>query len=209
MAEKSGKFIVFEGLDGSGKSTQIALLEQNLKALGRQVCRTAEPTEGEFGRRIRAALSGAQPCTTAELAGLFLTDRISHNIAPETGIKAQLEAGCDVICDRYYYSSFAYQGPGTDPKWVRDMNRNCPDILKPDLCVFLDVDYRRCKERLDAGREALEIYERDLGFMEATRNAFLAVFDALKDTDRIAVVDADREREAVAEDIFSVVKAVL
>ena len=209
MAAERGKFIVFEGLDGSGKSTQIAYLEQRLLALGRQVCRTAEPTEGEFGRRISAALSGAQPATTAELAGLFLTDRIAHNIDPEHGIRAALDAGRDVICDRYYYSSFAYQGPGTDMRWVTDMNRNCPEIAKPDLCVFLDVDYRRCKERLDAGRATLEIYERDLSFMEATRNAFLAVFDALADTDRIAVVDADRDRDAVAEDVFAAVQAIL
>ena len=208
MAER-GKFIVIEGLDGSGKSTQIALLEQRLKALGRQVRRTAEPTDGEFGRRIRAALSGAQPATTAELAALFLADRISHNTDPERGIKACLDAGCDVISDRYYYSSFAYQGPGTDMKWVMDMNRSCPEITKPDLCVFLDVDYRRCKERLDAGRDALEIYERDLGFMEATRTAFLDVFRRYAGEDRIAVVNADRDLDAVADEVFAAAEAIL
>ncbi len=204
MAQR-GTFIVFEGLDGSGKSTQLKKLEQRLCAMGRKVFRTAEPTGGEIGKRIRAALSGEEPCSTAQLAALFLADRIAHN----EEIAEHLEAGEDVICDRYFYSSMAYQGPLTDPGWVADMNRNCPSITKPDLCVFLDVDFRRCKERLDAGREALEIYERDLGFMEATRSAFLAVFRRFESEDRIAVVDADRDIETVAEEIFGAVKAVL
>ena len=203
--QERGKFIVFEGLDGSGKSTQLAMLESRLADMGRQVFRTAEPTGGDVGRCIRRALSGAEIRSTAELAALFLADRIAHNAE----IGAKLDAGVDVICDRYYYSSCAYQGPGTDPDWVADMNRRCPAILKPDLCVFLDVDYRKCKARLDAGRDALEIYERDPGLMEATRTAFLAVFRRYAEEDRIAVVDADRDRDAVAEEIFAVVKGIL
>ena len=204
MSER-GKFIVIEGLDGSGKSTQIALLEQRLAARGRRVWRTAEPTGGEIGVRIRAALSGAQPCSTAHLAALFLADRIAHS----EEIEARLAAGADVVCDRYYYSSMAYQGPLTDPDWVADMNRRCPGIAKPDLCVFLDVDYRKCKERLDAGRDALEIYERDLGFMEATRTAFLDVFRRYAGEDRIAVVNADRDLDAVADEVFAAAEAIL
>ena len=204
MAQR-GKFIVFEGLDGSGKSTQLRTLERRLHALGRTVFRTAEPTGGDIGHAIREALSGEKPRSTAVLAALFLADRIAHN----EEIAAHLDAGEDVICDRYFYSSMAYQGPGTDPDWVADMNRRCPVIAKPDLCVFLDVDYRRCKERLDAGRDRLEIYERDLGVMEATRTAFLEVFRRYEGEDRIVVVDADRDREAVAEEIFAVVKAIL
>ena len=204
MAQR-GKFIVFEGLDGSGKSTQLRTLERRLHALGRTVFRTAEPTGGDIGHAIREALSGEKPRSTAVLAALFLADRIAHN----EEIAAHLDAGEDVICDRYFYSSMAYQGPGTDPDWVADMNRRCPVIAKPDLCVFLDVDYRRCKERLDAGRDRLEIYERDLGVMEATRTAFLEVFRRYEGEDRIVVVDADRDRETVAEEIFAVVKAIL
>ena len=200
-----GKFIVFEGLDGSGKSTQLERLEQRLRALGRSVHRTAEPTGGDVGRAIRRALSGEEPRSTAELAALFLADRIAHNAE----IAAHLDAGEDVICDRYFYSSMAYQGPLTDPDWVADMNRRCPAVAKPDLCVFLDVDYRKCKARLDAGRDKLEIYERDPDFMEATRSAFLAVFRRYALEDRIAVVDADRELDEVSEEIFAVVKAIL
>ncbi len=204
MAQR-GTFIVFEGLDGSGKSTHLKRLEQRLTAQGRRVFRTAEPTDGETGRRIRQALSGEKPCSTAELAALFLADRIAHNAE----IAAHLEAGEDVICDRYFYSSMAYQGTLTDPDWVADMNRNCPAIRRPDLCVFLDVDYRRCKERLDSRRSMLEIYERDLGFMERTREAFLDAFARYRGEDRVAVVDADREKDVVAQEVYEVVAAAL
>ena len=203
--EQRGKFIVFEGLDGSGKSTQLERLEARLRALGRAVHRTAEPTGGDVGRAIRRALSGAQPRSTAQLAALFLADRIAHN----EEISAHLAAGEDVICDRYFYSSMAYQGPLTDPDWVADMNRNCPDIRKPDLCVFLDVDYRKCKERLDAGRDQLEIYERDPAFMEQTRAAFLEAFRRCAGEDRIVIVDADRGLDEVSDEIFDAVKAAL
>ena len=202
---RRGKFIVFEGLDGSGKSTHLKRLESRLLAQGRQVFRTAEPTDGETGRRIRAALSGEKPCSAAVLASLFLADRIAHN----EEIREKLDAGVDVICDRYYYSSMAYQGPLTDPDWVADMNRRCPAIAKPDLCVFLDVDYRRCKARLDKGRTRLEIYERDLGFMEATRNAFMEILRRYEGEDRIAIVNADREKDAVAEEVYAAVSAIL
>ena len=78
MTER-GKFIVFEGLDGSGKSTQLALLEQRMTALGRRVFRTAEPTGRDTGKAIRRALSGAEMRSSSELAALFLADRIAHN----------------------------------------------------------------------------------------------------------------------------------
>ena len=201
MAQR-GKFIVFEGLDGSGKSTQLKRLEARMRALGRAVWRTAEPTGSDVGRAIRRALSGEAPRSTAQLAALFLADRIAHC----EEIAAHLDAGEDVLCDRYFYSSMAYQGPLTDPDWVADMNRRCPAIQKPDLCVFLDVDYRRCKERLDAGRDMLEIYERDPGFMEATRSAFLDVFRRYGAEDRVVIVDADRDIDTVSEEIFAAVK---
>ena len=205
MAEsKQGKFIVFEGLDGSGKSTQIALLAQRLRQKGRTVSCTAEPTSSATGGLIRDSLSGCTRRGAAELAALFLTDRVAHNQNPVWGFGRELDAGTDVICDRYYYSSFAYQGMGTDLQWVMDANLNCPDIRRPDLCIFLDVDYRKCKQRLDAGRAYLEIYETDLQVMENTRKLFFRVFELLKDRENIRIVDADRPPEQVADEIVQI-----
>ena len=204
----AGRFIVLEGLDGSRKSTQITLLAQALQAQGRKVHCTAEPTSSATGGLIRDTLSGSYARSGAELAALFLTDRIAHNVDPVRGFRRLLREGWDVVCDRYYYSSFAYQGLSTDLDWVLDMNLNCPDLAKPDLCVFLDVDYRSCKERLDQDRASLEIFERDPEQMNETRRLFLEVFRRLEGRENIRVVDANRSAGEVAEEILQLVNAL-
>lgn len=200
----AGKFIVFEGLDGSGKSTQIRCLEQRLRDMGRRVDVTAEPTVSALGGLVRDALSGFTPRSGGEIAALFMADRVQHNVNPVWGIQKMLASGFDVICDRYYYSSMAYQGTVTDPDWVERINLECPEIRRPDLCVFLDVDYERCRRRMEEGRAFLEIYENEAS-MIATRRRYYAVFEELKERDRIAVIDADRPVEEVAEDVFRAV----
>ncbi|MBR4720593.1 MAG: dTMP kinase [Clostridia bacterium] len=198
-------FIVFEGLDGSGKSTQISMLKDKLKQMGRKVYVTAEPTSSATGGLIRDALSNNYKREPSELASLFLTDRVSHNVNPVWGIKKALKEGSDVICDRYYYSSFAYQSLGTDLKWIMDMNLNCPQILKPDLCIYLDVDPERCKNRVDSERNHLEIFEEDAKVMQKIRNQFFDVFDKLGSSENIQIVDANKPINEVADDILSIV----
>ena len=201
------KFIVFEGLDGSGKSTQIRLLEERLVKLGRKVAVTAEPTASATGGLVRDALCAFTPRTGAEIAALFAADRVAHNTNPVWGIEKMLKDGRDVICDRYYYSSMAYQGSVTDPDWVRDMNLNCPEIRKPDLCVFLDVDYERCCERMEGDRAFREIYEnRDA--LKKIRKRYFETFEELRERDNIVVIDAARAVEDVAADVFSAVETL-
>ena len=105
---KRGRFIVIEGIDGSGKSTQIQLLANRLTAAKRKVYTTAEPTVSLTGGMLRDALRGVTKKTTCEIAAMFLLDRIFHNVNPVNGIEKFLASGVDVICDRYYYSSLAY-----------------------------------------------------------------------------------------------------
>ena len=201
------KFIVFEGLDGSGKSTQIRLLEEKLTGLGHRIAVTAEPTASATGGLVRDALCAFTPRTAAELAVLFAADRVAHNVNPVWGIEKMLKDGRSVICDRYYYSSLAYQGSVTDADWVRDMNLNCPDIRKPDLCIFLDVDYERCCERMEGDRAFREIFEnRDA--LKKIRDRYFRTFEELRERDNIAVIDAARPVEEVAADVFSAVKAL-
>lgn len=183
-----GRFIVFEGIDGAGKTTHISLLAEYLRGQGRRVAVTAEPTDGETGKMLRRALSGAVPSTPCELAALFVLDRIRHNAAPD-GIEALLASGVDVICDRYYYSTLAYQGSETDLSWVAEMNLSCPAIRRPDLCVFLDLTPEESLARIDARGEAHEIYETREK-LSAVRSKFYQVFDLLSARDRIAIVSA-------------------
>ncbi len=206
-AQASNKplFIVFEGLDGSGKSTQISMLKDKLKLMGRKVYVTAEPTNSATGGLIRDTLSNNYKREPSELASLFLTDRISHNVNPVWGIQKFLNAGTDVICDRYYYSSFAYQGLGTDLQWIIDMNLNCPQVIKPDLCIYLDVDPKRCKRRVDTERAHLEIFENDEEVMQQTRMQFFEVFKKLNSSENIRIIDANRPINVVADEILTIV----
>lgn len=193
--DTASKFIVIEGLDGSGKTTQLRLLEQYLTDNGRRVVVTREPTESVSGGMLRDALSGETPRTAAEMAALFVLDRIHHNVSPTSGIEHLLAEGYDVICDRYYYSSMAYQGALTDFDWVRRMNVECPEIRRPDLCIFLDLDVDVCLERISANRASTEIYERR-DTLTAVRQSYYRVFESLDDN--IAVIDTSGSIEQVA-----------
>lgn len=196
-----GKFIVFEGLDGSGKTTQIQLLEQHLQKQGHAVVVTAEPTVSALGGMIRDALCDYTHRSTAEIAALFMADRVQHNVNPVWGIQKLLSQGHTVLCDRYYYSSMAYQGSLSDWDWVADMNLRSPEIRKPDLCIFLDVDYERSLNRMESGnRVYLEIYENSEMLIQ-TRKSYFRAFEQLKGRDNIVIIDATRSIEEVAADI--------
>lgn len=201
---QKGRFIVFEGLDGAGKTTQIELLANRLRETGRRVYCTAEPTESVSGGLLRDALGGISKRSAGEMAALFVLDRIFHNVNPVNGIQKMLADGFDVICDRYYYSSMAYQGSETDPEWVRRMNLDCPEILRPDVCVFLDLTPAQSMERINRGRATQEIYENEAR-LTLVRDQFYRVFEQLKESDNIRVVNAYRSIEEIHEEIASLI----
>lgn len=199
-----GKFIVVEGLDGSGKGTQIALLSKSLSERGFKVHLTSEPTQYATGGLIRDALGGLTKRTPYELAGLFLADRIAHCENPSDGIKAMLERGYYVVCDRYYFSSLAYQGMDIGLDWLCDANINCPAIIRPDVCIFLDLSSDEADRRIDAGRSSREIYE-NRETIERVRKMYLRVFEILKNTHTIKTVCASGSPEDIAKEILAAV----
>ncbi|MBO7310690.1 MAG: dTMP kinase [Clostridia bacterium] len=203
-----GKFIVFEGIDGSGKTTQAKILADALEKMGHKVFLTAEPTELPSGKLLRQALGGEIKRRECEMALMFVEDRIAHNKHPENGIDALVEAGITVICDRYYYSTLAYQGHSTDYGWVKSMNIDCPDIRKPDLCIYVDLLPEQSLERISRGRSSVEIYE-NVETLTSVRKQFLSVIEDLKKTDRIYVVDGYRTQKEVADDIMLTVGEIL
>jgi dTMP kinase len=207
MIEQRGRFIVFEGIDGAGKTTQIARLEAKLRAEGRRVMVTAEPTVSVTGGLLRDALGGISKRTAGEMAAMFVLDRIFHNVNPVTGIEKMLADGVDVICDRYYYSSLAYQGSETDFDWVANMNLNCPEIRRPDCCIFLDLTPEQSLARINADRVSREIYEEE-SRLQAVRNKFYHVFDLLRERDVICVIDASGSVDEVAARVVSAVEEV-
>lgn len=208
MEKDRGLFIVIEGVDGSGKSTQANLLANYLRGLGRRVHHTAEPTETGLGGMVRDGLGDEHPRTSDELAAMFLADRVAHNLSPKSGIKKYLAEGVDVVCDRYYYSSLAYQGIDGSLSWVADMNLNSPAIQKPDVCIFLDLDPEKCMEHICAGRTHFEIYEK-ASVIEEIRRRYGIVFDLLRDRDNIEIIDGARTPEEVSADVIAAVKKLL
>ena len=198
----NGKFIVFEGIDGAGKSTQIALLRASLERMGYTVHQTAEPTDLPTGKMLRAALAGKDERSACEMATLFTLDRIAHN----KEIEKSLSMGEIVICDRYYYSSLAYQGSLCDYQWVKSMNVDCPEIRQPDLCVFLDLAPKDAIARITARGEATEIYEKE-ETLALFRDTFHRVFASLND--RVAIVNAAPAPEEIAAEVLTAVKEIL
>ncbi len=197
------KFIVVEGLDGTGKTTQIKILAEYIRAKGIPAEITAEPTAHPTGKLIRRILSGEVRSDPWALAALFLSDRIIHNVSPEDGIERNIADGKTVISDRYYYSTFAYQGHETDLEWAMDMHFKCPEVRKPDLVLFLTMAPERCVERIRANRpdEAIEIYENVESLTKISRQ-FDTVFEKLKGRENIVYIDADGTVEEVSQRLF-------
>ena len=204
-----GLFIVFEGIDGAGKSTQARLLAEALEREGKQVYITAEPTPLPSGRALREVLGGKVKKTPCEIALMFAEDRVAHNKDGEIGIEKLLADGVCIICDRYYYSSLAYQGSQCDYEWVRSLNTRCPEIRHPDLCFFLDLPPTESMKRImSANRDGTEIYETE-EILAKVRDTFMKVLDDMKKEDRIAVIDASRDIDTIAADILAAVRSVL
>ena len=198
--KKKGKFIVFEGIDGSGKTTQAKALAEYLEARGHRVHLTAEPTSLPTGKLLREALGGKIKKSECEMALMFVEDRIAHNKDAAEGIDALLDAGVTVICDRYYYSTLAYQGQSTDYAWVKEMNLSCPEIRTPDVCFFLDLTPAQSMARINRGRLTQEIYENEEK-LESVRQSFYRVFEELKG-ERIEIIDAYRSVEEIHGEIL-------
>jgi dTMP kinase len=145
---RTGLFIVFEGIDGSGKSTQAQMLFSWMKEKGVPVILTAEPSDGPIGRKIRALKMRPSPEKEAEL---FTQDRFDHL---ERTILPALKRGTTVICDRYVHSSVAYQGArGIDVQEI--MNRNNKFAIKPDSVFLLEVPVDLALSRIATGRAGI------------------------------------------------------
>ena len=145
-----GRFFALEGIDGSGKSTQLPLLARRLEALGRPCVQTREPTGGPMGTLLRQVLTGQVDCDSRVVAPLFVADRLDHLLRKGDGLLALVEGGTDVLCDRYYFSSYAYQSVDLPLEWVIEANRPCAHLLRPTATLFLDVEIGRasCRERV-------------------------------------------------------------
>ena len=201
-----GKFIVFEGIDGSGKSTHARLLKERLEKEGKRVFLTLEPTEGEAGKLLRRCLTGETDLPEEAIAGLFMTDRLDHIKNPSEGILAHLERGEIVISDRYYFSSFAYNSMYAPMEWVIAINSLARELLKPDLTVFLDLEPTRFVDRIRA-RGQKERYEKT-ELLTKVRENYMKAFSLLPD-EKVEIVDNGCSPEEAAEKVYAAVRKIL
>ena len=195
-----GLFITLEGGDGTGKSTQAALLEEWLTGLGRTVVRTREPGGTDAGVEIREiVLHHRGHIAPRAEALLYAADR-AHHVA--TVVRPALARGEVVVQDRYLDSSVAYQGAGRvlDAQQIRELSLWAAEGLLPDLTILLDLDEDAARARLDASRTRYDRLEAERSdFHARVRAAYLRLAEA--EPERFLVVDAGRPVDEIAADI--------
>jgi dTMP kinase len=198
----TGLFITLEGGDGTGKSTQSALIGDWYTQQGREVVFTREPGGTDLGNELREIVlhSRGHIAPRAE-ALLYAADR-AHHIA--TVVRPALERGAVVIQDRYLDSSVAYQGAGRvlDPEEVRHVSMWATEGLVPDVTVVLDLDPAIGRDRLDAANKQFDRLEAEaLDFHTRVREAYLAM--AAAEPQRFLVVDATLDRDVIRDAIVA------
>ncbi|MDO5702011.1 MAG: dTMP kinase [Lachnospiraceae bacterium] len=206
-AGRRGAFIAFEGIDGSGKGTQISLMMQRLEAEGYSAYRTAEPNDSPMGDLIHQIMIGRIKTTPDVIAALFVADRLDHLQNDTNGILKYIRSGVNVIADRYYFSSYAYQSVDLPMDWIIEANRPAAEILRPDVTVFLDVDPEISMGRIEKRNMTRELFER-ADRLKSTRERYFEAFEKLKDSERVMVVDGYREAEVIAEEIWERTKGL-
>ena len=201
MASKKGKFIVFEGIDGSGKTTQINLLKQKIENTGTKCLEPREPSDGPVGVMIRQCLTGRMKMDEAALAALFAADRLDHINNSVNGLKSKIAEGISVISDRFVLSNYAYQSVKAPLEWVMELNRISLDTLRPDCHIYIDVDPEITLDRMQNGRFQTELFENKKRLTEV-RNRYLELIEKLKETENIIVIDGNNSIEDISAEIW-------
>lgn len=203
---KKGKFIAFEGIDGSGKSTQIRLLANKLKEIGVYCYTTMEPTDSPIGSLIHQIMTGRIKTDNKVIAGLFVADRLDHLLNDVNGVLPKIMEGTTVITDRYYFSSYAYHSVDMPMDWVIQANAQSKELLQPTITVFIDVNPDNAVERIAKNRFHQELFEKKSRLIKV-REKYLEAFEKLKDEENIVIIDGDRSQEEIAEEIWDKVKS--
>lgn len=196
-----GLFITFEGADGCGKTTQIKLLDEYLRAKGYQTLLTREPGSKGLGEKLREILLNydGEVSPVAE-SFLFLADRAQHI---DCIIKPALKKGIIVLCDRHTDSTLAYQGygRGLDLEEIRKLNKIATSGLTPDLTIVLDVDIETSQARVGAEKDRME--SAGIEFFQRVRNGFLEI--AKQEPERVKVINSADSIENIYKKVVELV----
>lgn len=194
-----GVLIVFEGIDGAGKSTQAEILLKKLQEQDYSVVYFREPSDSKWGQEIKEKAQFADSITPQEELELFQKDR-EENV--KKNLRPSLERGEVIILDRYYFSTIAYQGAkGLDPESIRKMNEAF--AVKPDMVFILDVEPGRGLERIADRRQKDMLFEREEYLVKVRQ-----IFKSLQG-ENIYHIDATQSVEHTAEQIETMTLAFL
>ena len=199
---KKNFFIAFEGLDGSGKSTQVKLLTEKLRAQGLKIYATAAPTNSPIGQIIRDIFKHKMEADHRTIAALYAADRLDHLTNKTDGILKKIEEDHTVITDRYYFSSYAYHGTHMDMNWVINANSLSADLLRPDLTIYIDISPEESMKRLNKGRDSIELYESTEN-LKKVREKYFEAFELLGEKEKIFITDGNRLEKEIATDIWN------
>ncbi len=198
-------FIVIEGIDGAGKTTQLKQLHQWMEArYGCPVHTTGEPTNRPIGRLLKEALQRRVELDGICHALLFAADRIDH---VKSEIESNINRGIPVLCDRYFLSSFAYQWremPG-ELDWIESINARA---IHPHLTLLIDAPAEVCMDRIRRARSDTELFE-DLVTLRAIRENYLELARRRKTVDRIEIIDGAHPAGEVQQEVRAHVEAVM
>ncbi len=201
QSNNKGKFIAFEGIDGSGKSTQIRILAERLKMQGDTCYTTMEPTDSPIGYLIHQIMTGRIKTDNKVIAALFVADRLDHLLNDVDGIVSKVNEGITVLTDRYYFSSYAYQSVDMPMDWIIQANEQSSQILRPTVNIFIDTDPDIAMERIARNRFHRELFEKKSRLIEV-REKYLEAFEKRKDVERVMIIDGNRSEREIAEDIW-------
>ena len=174
---EKGKFIVLEGIDGSGKSSQTGPLVKRLEELGVPCRETREPTGGPVGSLIRQIFTGRVTADNRVIAALYAADRIDHLVNEVDGVDVDMD-------------------------WVIQANALSAQLLRPTLTIFLDVPVETALERIHQNRFVEEIFDQE-DRLRQTRELYFRAFERLKDVENVAVVDGVGAPEQVAQRVWT------
>ena len=195
---KSGMFIVFEGIDGSGKSTQAKMLKEALERNGIDALLTKEPTDGPIGQIIRKGLRNEMNLSMRTLQLLFTADRSYHL---ENTIIPALRRGKVVISDRYFYSTIAYGMLELEKEWLKKINSK---FLEPDVVLFIDTDPEISLQRLSTSGKIKEKFE-ELDKLKKVRDNYLEISREYKN---FYVIDGNRSAEEIHKNILKIIRSI-
>ncbi len=196
------KFIVLEGLDGAGTTTQLHKISEELTNSGNNVFKTFEPTDNPIGKLIRSVLKKQVVLEPKSISKLFVADRHEH-IYGKNGILHNIELGNYVISDRFLFSSLAYQSPECGFDFVYNINKDFP---LPEHLIFISTPVEICQERISSRGLEIELFEK-YEYQRKVDSFYKIALDKYKNCGiKISIIDGTKTPENITKEIMNIIR---